>query len=402
MTPPRIPPGTVARAPALSLILCSRNDQYMGNSRWRLETTLNYAGQRVRELGREDSVEILVTDWGSDVPLSEVLDLSPAAARLVSFLRVPPGIACPLQRDSPFPEVLALNAAARRARGEYIGRIDQDTLAGRRFFEAFFELYEGKRQLAVPLKAALLFSNLRMVPYRFAVRCPSLPVVERFIHTFGGRLTIEITQRAPFYFHGVGIWLLHRGLWEECGGYDERMIYMCKMEKNMIARLGQRHQIINLGALIDYDFYHLEHYHPLAPRRSSTYRRINDREVMKDIDETFQPNGPDWGLTAYPIHIDPYCVKNSLPAGESEDQAGTGKRGLVLLMPMVTAQIGWDAVCLAVRKASRTLRRGWALWRHRASVARRAVSGQPVTAWPGVLMELRRRNAGQKLQAKEL
>ena len=49
--------------PALSLILCSRNDQYMGNSLWRLETTLNYVGERVEALGRHEDVEVLEAFW---------------------------------------------------------------------------------------------------------------------------------------------------------------------------------------------------------------------------------------------------------------------------------------------------------------------------------------------------
>ena len=118
----------------------------MGNSRWRLTTALNYVAQNVEEFGREGDVEILVADWGSEIPLREVLQLSPAAARIVSFIVIPPEIAHPLQKDSPFAEVLALNAAARRARGEYIGRVDQDTLVGKRFLEVFFELYEGRQQ----------------------------------------------------------------------------------------------------------------------------------------------------------------------------------------------------------------------------------------------------------------
>jgi hypothetical protein len=134
------------KGPVLSLILCSRNDEYMGNSRWRLETTLNYVADQVEALGRTKDVEVLVADWGSDIPLRDVLRLTPAAAGIVSFMLIPPEIARALQKDSPFPEVLALNAAARRARGAYIGRIDQDTLVGRRFLEAFFDLYDGERK----------------------------------------------------------------------------------------------------------------------------------------------------------------------------------------------------------------------------------------------------------------
>ena len=123
---------------ALSLILCSRNDRYQGNSLWRLQTALNYAGLQVHVLGREEDVEIIVSDWGSEIPLRDVIALTPEAARVVRFLTIPPEIARIEQQDSPFPEVLALNAAARRATGEYIGRIDQDTLVSRRFFETFF------------------------------------------------------------------------------------------------------------------------------------------------------------------------------------------------------------------------------------------------------------------------
>src|SRR6478672_1696243 len=172
--------------PILSLILCSRNDNYMGNSRWRLETTLNYVADQVELLGRERDVEVLVADWGSNIPLRDVLRLTPAAAQITSFILIPPEIARPLQKDSPFPEVLALNAAARRARGAYIGRIDQDTLVGQRFLKVFFQLHA---QLW-PLDSALLFSNVRMVPYRFAVRCPSRAAVQEFINRFGSRLKV--------------------------------------------------------------------------------------------------------------------------------------------------------------------------------------------------------------------
>jgi hypothetical protein len=123
------------RKPLLTLVLCSRNDQYKGNSRWRLETTLNYAAQRVDELCREEDVEILVADWGSEIPVREVVQLSPTAANIVSFILIPPAIARDLQKDSPFPEVLALNAAAQRARGQYIGRTTKIRLSAAVFSE---------------------------------------------------------------------------------------------------------------------------------------------------------------------------------------------------------------------------------------------------------------------------
>jgi hypothetical protein len=348
-------PNHGATTPVLSLILCSRNDQYMGNSRWRLETTLNYLGRRVRELGREKDVEVLVADWGSQVALREVLDLNPAAAALTSFLHIPPPVAQVLQNDSPFAEVLALNAAARRARGEYVGRIDQDTLVGKRFLATFFDCYEGKRQLGPPLHSALLFSNLRTVPYRFAVRCPALPIVERFVSMFGGHLWMEASGTERFFVKGVGIWLVRRSLWVECGGYDERLIYMGKMEENMIKRLMQKYELVNLGKLVDYDFYHLEHYHPLAVRKSSTHRRHN-REVLRGIEgDSFHPNHPDWGLGSYPLPVEGprNGVSTAVPSS-----AGAGYASFLGLLWRVGVQMGWDRLRLAFRAAVRVVRTG--------------------------------------------
>lgn len=333
----------------LSLILCSRNDEYMGNSRWRLETALNYAARRAHELGRAGDVEILVADWGSETPLRDVVHLGPEASRMVGFLLIPPEIARPLQRDSPFPEVLALNAAARRATGHYIGRIDQDTLVGGRFLRIFFELLEGRRPLDVPpettLPTALLFANQRMVPYRFAARCPDLASVEQCIRSFGSRLRIELSSRRPFHAHGVGIWLAHRDLWDECGGYDERMIYMNDMEINMIERLRQRHALVDLGRIVGYDFFHLEHYPPQQPRRSATHRPVNPRSLF-DRPEALNPNGADWGLRHLPIE-----APRGVAKATAEPPRFDGPRYL-RLVGVAAARIAGDTLTLAIRRLS--------------------------------------------------
>ena len=329
------------KTPTLSLILCSRNDEYMGNSCWRLETTLNYVADQVEALGRTKDVEVIVADWGSDIPLREVLQLTPAASRIVSFMLIPPEIARPLQKDSPFPEVLALNAAARRARGTYIGRIDQDTLLGRRFLAVFFDIHEHRRQIEIPLESALLFSNVRMIPYRFAVRCPSLSVVEHFVERFGSRLKVEINSRRPYYWYSVGIWLLPRALWHECGGYDEAMLYMNGMEIDMINRLLQKYKLVNLGKIVEYDFYHLEHYHPWVPRKSSVYRKTNSDDNV-GFKACFHPNNEKWGLVQYPLSLS-HPSTNSIAAISQRKWRARDRARFALLSLFLGAQITWDA-----------------------------------------------------------
>ena len=106
----------------------------MGNSRWRLETSINLALLNAKRADFLDQLEIIVSDWGSEIPLRDVLQLVPEAEGRVKFIHTPNDIAIVEQKDSKFPEVIALNAAARRASGEYIGRIDNDTVVGAEFF----------------------------------------------------------------------------------------------------------------------------------------------------------------------------------------------------------------------------------------------------------------------------
>lgn len=361
----------VNESPVLSLILCSRNDSYMGNARWRLETALNYLANRVHAMGRERDVEVVLTDWGSEEPLGNVLALSRRAAAIVSFVHVPSALASTLQKDSPFPEVLALNAAARRARGAYIGRIDQDTLVGRRFLSLMFDLHEGRFPCQTRPESRMFFSNQRMLPYSFASRSPALAAVERFVDWYGRLLVMEHRNpHAVYYSAGVGIWLLHRHLWHECGGYDERMIYMNRMEVNMVRRLQRKYALIDLGPLVGHDFYHLEHYRPGTVRRSSTHRKVNGRDF--DAPSDMNPNGDDWGLVRHDLPVTTAAAgdRDWRDDGVEQGLSAAELAGLVASAPTVLRDRA-----LAERRKIRDAMLGWrrtvSSWRGRASQPQR-------------------------------
>lgn len=359
----------------LSLILCARNDEYMGNSRWRLETALCYAARQLSLLGLDDRVEIIVADWGSSVPLCDVLRLTPEAAAIVSFLNIPQAVSRDLQQDSPFAEVLALNAAARRSNGEYVGRIDQDTLIGARFLTTFFALHAGRRSLPGPLDRSLLFANLRFVPYRLAVRCPPLPVIEWFVRTRGGNLDVaEPRSPIPFYAGQAGICMMHRSLWYESGGYDEKMIYMNAMETNLARRILMRHEVINIGALDGHDFYHLEHYHPSAVRRTSTHRKVNPH-LPFSAPETFNPNEEGWGLADHAFEKKKSTLVPVPAATPSEARAQVRR-----FMPQYLAITGEMAADLA--------RVTLATWTRRSAKARDRFASEPLHRWPRAMKEL--------------
>jgi hypothetical protein len=356
----------------------------MGNSIWRLETTLNHLGQTVHELGRGKHVEVLVADWASERPLEEVLRLSAATASITKFLVIPSGVAQEVQGDSEFPEVLALNAAARRAQGEYVGRIDQDTLVGRRFVEMFFDLYEGRRELRAPLHDALLFSSRRGFPYRFAVRCPPLNDVRRLIAFCGRLMRVQTPPGRPVWTSVVGIWLLHKQLWAECGGYDERMIYLNDMEQNMAVRLMQRYELVDLGNLTDCAFFHLEHKHPWDGRKAARNRKGNDKSFKTPA--LFLANGEEWGLRQYPLEVRP--ARAAIREDRRRRAGGLVGEWITFIGTLL---VGGSMMALdrfMRSTAGRWLFQTYCLWRRRMGIARTAVAGQPAHLWPGILGRL--------------
>ena len=367
--------------PALSLVLASRNDDYMGNARWRLETSLNYVGERVEALGRETDVEVLVTDWGSDVPLSEVVALTPATARIVSFVTVPAVLARERQRDSPFPEVLALNAAARRARGTYIGRIDQDTLVGDRFLRWFFEVVERERPLKgldVTLESALFFANRRGIPYSIASGSPSLRHVTRFIRLFG--TTLHIWRDNPstgdvFWTSAVGIWLAHRDLWHECGGYDERLIYYNWMEADMICRLRRKYPVVDLGALTGHDFYHLDHLHPRAARFGQRHAMKNRAIDLAAEPSVLHPNPDDWGLRDDELTFQrSRSSAGGIAASAVSDRVGETYAFALVLLRLTAATIADGVIIFCMIQ--------YRIWGGRLRRVRRELAERPAVCWP--------------------
>jgi hypothetical protein len=301
----------------LTLVLCSRNDRWQGNSLWRLEATLNYTAAQVADIERLKEVEIIVADWGSAEPLRDAIKLSPQAAQIVRYLNIPPALAKEKQRDSPFAEVYAINAAVRRSRGDFIGRIDQDTLVGKRFLQWFFKIIESPRA-SFPIEKTAMISNRRRIPYDFAVRCPPFPIVRKYLDLCRAFLPRMVSPLPDYYWACfVGIVLLHRDLWGAAGGYDETFIYYGAMEFDLFLRLLMRFQGLDLSPLVSCDFYHLDHVPTWAVWRLLT-RSINPLRTPENPPPVLCPNGESWGLANYELPLLPPNPSSILQASAFE------------------------------------------------------------------------------------
>lgn len=302
------------KRPIVSLILCSRNDNYMGNAMWRLATSINAVIANANELDRLKDLEIIVADWGSDLPLRNILNLLPEAENIVSFVYVPPEIAKVEQKDSEFPEVLALNAAVRKAEGDYIGRIDNDTVVGKAFLKKFFDLAEGKISCTFNPESAFLFAERKRVPKRLVSKSLHFQCIRWFINMFGWHLTVESATRfgLPFWHSPVGIMIFHRKIWLATHGYDERLLYWGWMEGDLALRLEQKHDIVDIKELAGNDFYHLEHYDPLTAFKDRFGGSATPRKGNPIVTEnlTYTINTGDWGLNRYSLEKSSYSIND--------------------------------------------------------------------------------------------
>ena len=59
------------------------------------------------------------------------------------------------------------------------------------------------------------------------------------------------------------------------------MLYMNGMEVDMIDRLREKYKLVNLGEIVEYDFYHLEHYHPWVPRNHPFIEKLMDFDFKR-------------------------------------------------------------------------------------------------------------------------
>lgn len=111
------------------------------------------------------------------------------------------------------------------------------------------------------------------------------------------------------------------------------MLYMNGMEIDMINRLLQKYKLVNLGKIVEYDFYHLEHCHPWVPRKSSTYRKTNSDDNV-GFKACFHPNN---------LSLSPPST-NSIAAISQRKWRARDRARFALLSLFLKAQIAWDAL----------------------------------------------------------
>ncbi len=275
----------------ISLVIAARNDNYMGNSNWRLEITLNFVANQLRTVQQLQNAEIIVVDWGSSQPLHEVITLTDVAKQIVRYIEVPINIHENVCNGSSFPTPIALNVGIRRAVGDFIALTSSDVLWTSDVLESLFNADTHKVHSSDALNRSLIFIPRKNVPWNFVSQTPGITELTHYLNTEGSRLEVEPLM--PYYFGCAGALVMHRDIWIECQGNDEKLIFWGYNDIDLNLRIRLKYACIDYYQTHKMNVFHLEHY----------TSRTDTQSVPKRLNpHVFNPltvNNENWGLAHY-------------------------------------------------------------------------------------------------------
>jgi hypothetical protein len=266
----------------------------MGNYKYRLTTSINYLARNLKQIGRLEEVEILVTDWNSETPIAKVLPLLTEAGEITQFIYVPPNVAAKSQQpDQVFHSSCSMNVALRRATGEFLMVVDADTLMPLLSLKAICEFLEGKVSLPLDRERCFFLGNRRHIPWEVVQRELSLEEWDVYLLLNAGEL---VRDRG---WPGLGVcqiaWLAHRSIWHSCWGFNEQLHYWGWNDAELTLRITQRYPWVNLESL-GVLMFHMEHW----PRNHRTIPPQRNPHIVK---LEFTANDPNWGLGNQQLEI---------------------------------------------------------------------------------------------------
>ena len=282
----------------LTIVIVGRNDNHMGNFKYRLAMCINYTARNLKRIGCLDRVEILVTDWNSEIPLSQVLRLTEDAARIARFVYVPPEIASQRMPSGRVMNIVgAMNVSLRRGSGRFLMPIPADTLMPENSLRQLLLLLDGKTPVPFDPRMCLMIRQVKEIPHDVVAREPSMEEWDRYLLLNASEIR-HIHQEWPGLGLGAVVVMSH-DLWRRCRGYDETLGDWGWNEAELALRICQRYPWIELFSFgfVTYDMGSAEKTH--ADSAESEPRRQNPRKTHL----SFDVNDSNWGLADHSLQL---------------------------------------------------------------------------------------------------
>jgi hypothetical protein len=237
-----------ATAPLLSFCLSARNDNYGGDFRYLLTTSLNFLGKNAARIGALGDLEVVIADWNSEVGLSEELALCEEARALCRFVRVPPAVAAPhTTAGKVFASGVASNVALRRARGAYLVCASSDILYSASSLEALLRVLRGQTTVPFAPDRALMLIRRKTLAWELVAARPTPEELDRYI--LESAWAVEEGYSWPGLNGNNGAIVAHRDLWHQVRGIDESMRGWGWSDIELGLRINQRYPTFYLSEL---------------------------------------------------------------------------------------------------------------------------------------------------------
>jgi hypothetical protein len=200
-------------------------------------------------------IEVIVVDWGSEIPIE--------VPEWVRLIRVPQEAAARYDGDSYFAYIAATNVGLRRATGDYLSYFGNDTFVD--------------ESLLTWLESA----NPECFYY----------ISRKNISTVAEKSTVPVAKMTKELHAGGGM-IAHRDIWQTLQGFDERMIYWGWMDHEV--RLRAQLAGIPIKKVYEVSVYHFLHHHPRMRRA----RKINEKVFPPEMifPTAVAANDEHWGL----------------------------------------------------------------------------------------------------------
>jgi hypothetical protein len=302
----------------LSIIYAGRNDYFGGNFIWRMSTVLNKLAENIDTLDVSREVEIIVSDWGSDTPLYNDLELTETAKTIVKFIFIPASISAKYDQATGFSKVHAINSAARRSTGVYLLVCDYDvyipldtiTKILRGLRRGYFQSYSLDDSFFWASKYVISNDYFSKAPERKTL--PTLPIdsglnistdfisnfpvqehLDDFIRSNWTSFVYESVSADKSYTGSGAALVMSKAMWFESTGFDERFIGTKWNDIDFTQRLLRKYRwddLENHGLSFFLLGYWHDHYHLNEPSSCKTPLGTNIESIR------FSLNPPDWGL----------------------------------------------------------------------------------------------------------
>ena len=274
--------------PLISFCTFGKNDDYMPDFLYRLETSINFISDALKKLKLDKKFEIIILDWASDKPFHEILNLRKSHSDLVRFIYVSKedlaGSKC---KADKVPHATAQNISIRRAKGDYVFIGGADTILNTSSLYLLFNLCTKKYLYNFDPDKAYLSVGRRHIPWEIILHKPSVDYLQNYIERKGYDLRNDFGYLK--WGGGAGFIGMHKNAWMSCQGLDEDLNNYGSADTELFLTKQNEMEHIELSS-IGICSYHMEH----PPEN----RSIESKYVRKNynIFKNNRKKNPNWGV----------------------------------------------------------------------------------------------------------